>query len=236
MTLKNKNIIITGGGRGIGAATAKLLAGFGGRVFIVSQTKAELETIANEIKLSGGEAVICAGNVADEKSVRSIFDIVATFGGADILVNNAAVGTMKPFLELTNEDWANTLEVNVMGIVFCCREAIRQMQGKKEGSIVNISSLGGLERLQKFVGFSAYSVSKFGVVGLTECLAEEVKSLGIRVNCLAPGAVDTQMLRMAAPQFKANTQPIDVARLIHFLCDQDLSGNMTGNVIPYFCN
>ncbi|EKD42718.1 MAG: short chain dehydrogenase, partial [uncultured bacterium] len=111
-----------------------------------------------------------------------------------------------------------------------------QMKKNGGGTIVNVSSLGGLERLQKFDGFSAYSMSKFGVVGLTECLAVEGKDFDITVNCVAPGAVETQMLKQVAPFFKTNTKPNDVARVIKFLCEEGLKGSMSGSVFPLFTN
>jgi len=152
---------------------------------------------------------------------------VAEFGRLDILVNNAARLISGPFATLAMRDWDELMAVNLRGAVLCARQAFRLM-AERGGAIVNVSSLGGIANTEKFPGYAAYTVSKFALTGLTEALAAEGKDCGIRVNGVAPGAVDTAMLRQAAPHLCTRTTPADVAKVIAFLCDPAESGCMTG--------
>ena len=129
------------------------------------------------------------------------------------------------------------MNTNVRGTFLCCRAAFRQMSmGKRGGAIVNLSSLSGVRGPEKFPGSSAYVVSKYGVVGMTEILAVEGKPYNIRVNCVAPGAVDTEMLKKAAPFLKTNTTPAEVARTILNLADEEQSHHINGALIEIFSN
>lgn len=119
------------------------------------------------------------------------------------------------------------MAINLRGAMLCAQQAFRLMR-EQGGSIVNVSSLGGVAGTEKFPGYAAYTVSKFALTGLTEALAAEGKSLKIRVNGVAPGAVDTTMLRQAAPHLRTQTTPADVAKVIAFLCDPSQSACMTG--------
>jgi NAD(P)-dependent dehydrogenase (short-subunit alcohol dehydrogenase family) len=159
------------------------------------------------------------------------------FGNIDILVNNAGVIRVRPIQEMTVDDWDAGLAVNLRGSFLCAREAFRVMKETgRGGSIVNMSSLAGIRGVEKFPGTSAYAASKHGVVGLTEVLAVEGRGVGIRVNCVAPGAVDTRMLREGAPLLKTSTSPEDVARTILFLSDERQSRKVTGAVIEIHSN
>jgi NAD(P)-dependent dehydrogenase (short-subunit alcohol dehydrogenase family) len=122
------------------------------------------------------------------------------------------------------------MAVNLGGAVLCAQQAFRLMR-EGGGAIVNVSSLGGVPGTEKFPGYAAYTVSKFALTGLTEALAVEGRDRGIRVNGVAPGAVDTAMLRQAAPQLRTRTRPVDVAKVIAFLCDPTESGCMTGAML-----
>jgi NAD(P)-dependent dehydrogenase (short-subunit alcohol dehydrogenase family) len=240
MRLKNKVALITGGGRGIGAATALLFASEGAKVAIASRTEKEIFDVAGQIKIKYGPDVVLAhpADVSDESSVRDLFSkVLERFGPMDILVNNAATLEVKDFVDLTTEMWDEMMAVNLRGAFLCSREAFRQMKDSGRGGvIVNLSSLGGIQSTPKFKGLSAYTVSKYGIVGLTECLAVEGKPFGIRVNCVAPGAVDTDMLKKAAPFLKTRTTPEDVARTILFLCDEKESRSLNGTVIEIHSN
>src|SRR5690606_24382138 len=135
------------------------------------------------------------------------------------------------------EDWERVMAVNVRGPFLCSREAFRRMKAeKKRGTIINVSSLSGIRGVEKFPGLSSYVTSKFAVTGLTESLAVEGKDYGIRVNCVAPGAVDTLMLKGAAPHLKTKTTPEDIAKIILFLADESQSGSLNGAVMEVHSN
>ena len=234
--LKNQVALITGGGRGIGAATAEALARKGAQVIVASRTEAELTATVAALRSAGLQASSITLDVADEAAVEAAFSRIAgEWGRLDILVNNAAILLSGPFAEMTMQDWDRLLAVNLRGAVLCARQAFRLM-GASGGSIVNVSSLGGLPGTEKFPGYAAYTVSKFAMTGLTEALAAEGRERNIRVNGVAPGAVDTLMLRQAAPHLRTRTGPAEVAKVIAFLCDPAESGCMTGAMLPIYSN
>lgn len=235
-SLHNQVALITGGGRGIGAATAEALARKGAHVVVASRTESELAATVAQLHAAGLSASALALDVADEAAVDTAFArIGAAFGRLDILVNNAAILLGGPFADMAMSDWDRLLAVNLRGAVLCARQAFRLMR-ERGGSIVNVSSLGGVPGTEKFPGYAAYTVSKFALTGLTEALAAEGKACDIRVNGVAPGAVDTAMLRQAAPHLRTRTTPADVAKVIAFLCDPADSGCMTGAMLAINSN
>ena len=228
LPLRGQVALITGGGRGIGAATAEALARKGARVIVASRTETELTATVAQLQAAGLDAAWITLDVADEAAVETAFTrIAAEQGRLDILVNNAAILLSGPFADMAMADWDRVLAVNLRGAVLCARQAFRLMQ-ERGGTIVNVSSLGGVPGTEKFPGYAAYTVSKFALTGLTEALAAEGRERHIRVNAVAPGAVDTAMLRQAAPHLRTRTGPADVAKVIAFLCDSTESGCMTG--------
>lgn len=230
-SLQNQVALITGGGRGIGAATAEALARKGAQVIVASRTASELIATVAALHQSGLKASWIVLDVADEAAVAAAFSrITEEWGRLDILVNNAALLFSGPFAEMAMSDWDRLLAVNLRGAVLCARQAFRLMH-ERGGSVVNVSSLGGVSGTDKFPGYAAYTVSKFAVTGLTEALAAEGRDRNIRVNGVAPGAVDTLMLRQAAPHLRTRTGPADVAKVIAFLCDPAESGCMTGAML-----
>jgi len=217
--LAGKVAIVTGGGRGIGRATAELLAEAGAHVTICARSADELAAVA------AGSARIRAlpGDISDEAFVeRLVAETVAAHGRLDILVNNAAMLGRAPFLELEPALWDAVLGVNLRGAYLCARAAFRQMaaQTPAGGVIVNIASLSGVRGPEKFPGLAAYNVSKAGLLALSDILAVEGKPHGIRVNAVSPGAVETQMLREAGHGLRALATPADVARTILFLASE----------------
>ena len=228
LPLRGQVALITGGGRGIGAATAEALARKGAQVIVASRTEAELAATVARIQADGLDAAAITLDVADEAAVDAAFArIAAEQGRLDILVNNAALLLSGPFAQMPMVDWDRLLAVNLRGAVLCARQAFRLMR-EHGGAIVNVSSLGGVPGTEKFPGYAAYTVSKFALTGLTEALAAEGREHQIRVNAVAPGAVDTAMLRQAAPHLRTRTGPADVAKVIAILCDSTESGCMTG--------
>jgi NAD(P)-dependent dehydrogenase (short-subunit alcohol dehydrogenase family) len=232
--LGGKVAIVTGGGRGIGRATAELLASAGAQVMICARSAEEVEAVA--ARSPNIRALI--GDVGDEAFVeRLVMQTVSELGRLDVLVNNAAVLGRRPFLELEPALWDEVMAVNLRGAYLCCRAAFRQMvqQQPSGGSIVNISSLSGVRGPEKFPGLAAYNVSKAGLLALSDIMAVEGKPYGIRVNAISPGAVDTRMLQQAGHGLRALATPEDVARTIAFLAS-DLSHPATGANLEILSN
>jgi NAD(P)-dependent dehydrogenase (short-subunit alcohol dehydrogenase family) len=220
--LAGKVAIITGASRGIGWATARLFAAEGAAVALVARDSVRLVANASEIVALGGHALAAVGDIRDEAGVVALFAQVAQeLGPVDLLVNAAGVVARVPFAEMSIEVWDEVLAVNLRGTFLCCREAFRQMIPHGGGVIVNFSSLAGVPKVEKFPGNSAYTVSKFGVAGLSEALAVEGKPHGIRVIAVSPGAVDTEMLRQAAPHLNPGMTPEEMARILLFLVGPD---------------
>jgi NAD(P)-dependent dehydrogenase (short-subunit alcohol dehydrogenase family) len=238
--LENKVAIVTGASRGIGASTARLFAQEGAKVVLASRGEAELKALREEINRQVGHprALAVPTDVSDETQVKHLFETAKNnFGPLDILVNNAAVVEVRDFVKMDLKTWEKVISINVRGSFLCCREAFCQMIASgKGGAIINMTSLAGVRGPEKFKGLSAYVVSKYGVLGLSEILAVEGKPYGIRVNSIAPGAVDTSMLKKAAPFLKTKTSPDDIAKTILFLADDRQSGHISGANIEIFSN
>ncbi|NBV51380.1 SDR family oxidoreductase [bacterium] len=233
--MKNQVVMITGGAKGIGKACAEAFLKQGASVSLISRTAQELE---NAKATLSGKVVTHCGDMSDPKVVSAWFELTQKeLGSPTVLVNNAATFLNKPVTEQSLEDWERVIRINLTGTFLCAQEFFRcakEKPGKR--SIVNISSLAGIRGTEKFPGLSSYVASKFGVVGLTEALAVEGKALGVRVNCIAPGAVDTEMLRKAAPQLKADAMPADIAKIVVFLSDPEQAGVVSGSTVELFTN
>jgi len=210
---------VTGAGRGIGRATALALAAAGARLAVCARTEHEVEETARTITAAGGEALTRAVDVADEAAVGAL--VAATlrrYGRLDLLVHCAGVIAVRPFAEMDVATWDHVLAVNLRGAFLCARAAFRAMQQRQGGQILLISSLSGVRGPEKFPGLAAYSVSKAGVLALSEILAVEGRPHGIRVNCVSPGAVDTAMLRQAGHGLRAGVTADEVGRFLAWLC------------------
>ncbi|MBF0493220.1 MAG: SDR family oxidoreductase [Deltaproteobacteria bacterium] len=235
---ENKTALITGAGRGIGAATAELFASKNINVILVSKTELELKKVEAKIKslYPNIQTLIFAANLAEENEVLSLFETIQVkFGSLDILVNNAGLFRAAPIEEMSLKLWQEVFAVNVNAMFLCSREGFKLMKNNQGGVILNISSLAGIRGQIKFPGTAAYAASKNAVIGLTEVMAVEGKPYNVRVNCLAPGAVNTKMLREAAPHLSSKTNPEDVAKLIANLCE-DSSAILNGSVLEVFSN
>ncbi len=196
--LTNKVALITGARRGMGKAHALALAKQGAKVIVTDIDAGECQPVADEIKNTGGEAACFKLDVSNKKEVDQIFDeIMKKFGQLDILVNNAGIYFSKPALELTEEDWDKMIAINLKGQFLCAQRAAREMAKNKWGRIINIASVASGQVGVGIAGGAHYTASKGGIIGMTETLAIEWAPLGITVNVIAPGAIDTPMVQAA---------------------------------------
>jgi NAD(P)-dependent dehydrogenase (short-subunit alcohol dehydrogenase family) len=237
--LKGKRVLITGGGRGIGAHVAAHLAQSGCKLALCSRTESEVVHVADGIRRAGGIALPLSCDIADEVSFDDALSrVVAAFGGIDVLVNNAAVpGPFAALDESVMADWAHTIAVNVLGTVRCCHAVLPHMKRQRHGKIINFSGAsvgwGAFTPRQ-----SAYVTSKFAVYGFTEALAREVAEFNIQVNVISPGPVDSRLRdalltpaeRETGPQTANELSPEPTARMVAFLASEN-SGALTGKII-----
>jgi 3-oxoacyl-[acyl-carrier protein] reductase len=193
MRLQGKRTVVTGGARGIGAAIARAFAAEGADVAIADVLDAAVaEPVLTAVRAAGGRALFVPCDVTDEGQVRAAVDRVESeLGGIDVLVNDAGVVGQYAFEELTVAEYDRVMAVNLRGVFLWTRFAIPGMLARGSGSIINVASqlgqIGGAEMVH-------YSASKAGVIGLTKALAREVSTRGVRVNAIAPGPIETDML------------------------------------------
>ena len=229
-----KTVFVTGGSRGIGAETVHAFANNG---YNVAFTYFSSEENAKYLeKETGAKAYYC--DVSSSIDVNNVIALVnKDFGGIDILINNAGIDEFSLFTDITDEMWRKMIDTNLSSAFYFSRAVLPSMISKKSGIIINISSMWGE------VGASCevhYSVSKAGLIGLTKALAKEVGPSGIRVNCITPGVIDTDMNKNLSKedleQLKTDTplgkigKTSDIANVILFLCD-DASSFITGQIL-----
>jgi 3-oxoacyl-[acyl-carrier protein] reductase len=191
--LKNKNALITGAGKGIGKAVAIALAKEGVNVILLARTQSDLDEVAQDVKAHGVKALTVIADVGDINSVNTAIEKALTeFKMIDILINNAGIAAFGKFLELEPKAWENIIQVNLMGTYHVTRAVLPNMIERKTGDIINISSTAGLSGNALT---SAYSASKFAVLGLTDSLMQEVRKHNIRVTALTPSTVATNMAK-----------------------------------------
>jgi 3-oxoacyl-[acyl-carrier protein] reductase len=194
-SLKGKIALVTGAGKGIGRAIALALANEGVNVGLIARTEKDLLDVAAELQSLGVKTAVAPADVSDIRSVTAaVTKIQSTLGDIDILINNAGTGTFGKFLELEPAEWEKQVKVNLFGVYYTTRAVLPQMIKRETGDIVNISSTAGL---RGNAGTSAYSASKFGVMGLSESLMQEVRKHNIRVTALAPSTVVTELAKSA---------------------------------------
>jgi len=211
--------VVTGGGRGIGAAAAKRLAAMGMQVVICGRTVSTLDKTAREIKAAGGACTPMACDVSQVKSVDGFArQLLKRFPRLDVLVNNAGVGSFSaPLHELAPLEWERVLDTNLKGVYLMIRALAPSMIEQKSGHIINVSSLAGKNALPKG---AAYAASKWGLNGLSYSVAEELREYGIRVSVVCPGSVDTELSPHAGKDHSKMLQPDDVAHTIAMLVTQ----------------
>jgi 3-oxoacyl-[acyl-carrier protein] reductase len=190
-SIKGKTAFVTGAGKGIGKATAIALAKEGVNVGLFARTETDLKDVAAKIKSLGVNVAFAAGDVSSLEQVeQAVEDIKNQLGPFDILINNAGTGKFGGFLDLDPDEWKKMIDVNLMGVYYVTRSVLPQLIEKNSGDIINISSTAGQKGAPVT---SAYSASKFGLLGLTESLALEVRKHNIRVTALTPSTVATEL-------------------------------------------
>ena len=196
--LIGKVALVTGARRGMGKSHALALARQGAKVAVTDINQEECQAVVDEIKSFGGEAIALKLDVANVAEVNQVFnEVVKQFGRLDILVNNAGVYQPKPALEITEEDWDKMIDIDLKGEFLCAQRAAKEMAKNKWGRIINIASIASGGVGVGIAGGAHYTAAKGGVIGMTETLAVEWASLGINVNAIGPGAIDTPMVAAA---------------------------------------
>lgn len=235
----SKTVLVTGGSRGIGAAVCERFAQEGWKVAVnYNRSKEQAEALAKQLVARGCDAWAVRADVSDRAQVdQMVKDVTERFGKINALVNNAGIAQQKLFSDITDSDWNTMFDVNVKGMYYCCQAVLPGMIHSKSGAIINVSSMWGITGASCEVHYSA---AKAAVIGFTKALAKEVGLSGIRVNCVAPGVVATDMnqnlTQQTLDELKEETPlgligtPEDIANSIWFLAGEE-SRFMTGQVI-----
>ena len=249
--LEGKTAVVTGGGRGIGAAIARRLALRGVRVVVASRSVGPARTVTDEIVAAGGSALAIECDVASEESVSLLAaDVAERVGPVDILVNNAGVAHSAPLARTTLADWERVLAVNVTGAFLVTRTFLPAMVDRGWGRVVNIASTAAQEGGSYI---SAYAASKHALLGFTRSVAAEVAGTGVTANAVCPGYVDTDLTRVTIARIMQKTgrseeearagiaaaspggrilDPEDVAAVVVRLCGEPASGEVNGEAVP----
>ncbi len=231
--LKQRHILVTGGGSGLGGATARLLAGQGHRLTLLGRRAEALEQVAAPLRAQGADVRSQACDLGDTAALDALY---AGFGDAppDGIVGSAAQLLIKPFMDTSLDEYDQVMDVNVRGLWYLCQHAFRTMSARGGGDIVLVSSLSGIRGLQIAPGKSVYAPSKHAVTGLTEALAFDGREFNIRVNAVAPGYMKTEM--NARYGLYGGALPDEVAPSVAYLLDRAQSGATTGTTLEVFCN
>jgi NAD(P)-dependent dehydrogenase (short-subunit alcohol dehydrogenase family) len=191
LKLAGQVAVVTGAGRGIGRAIAGALGREGAAVVLAARSGSELQTVAREVEQAGGRALAVPTDVRQEASVEALVRrALAEWRQVDVLVNAAGVATFAPVTDSKLDDWDQMLAVNLRGAVLCCRGALPSMVGRHRGTIINV---GSVVTSRSLAGSAAYTASKYGLLGFSRVLAEEMRPHGVRVGVLSAGATDTPL-------------------------------------------
>jgi NAD(P)-dependent dehydrogenase (short-subunit alcohol dehydrogenase family) len=226
--------VITGGGSGIGHGTALLFAREKSHVAVIDWNDSKAQETLEQIQRAGGQGLFVKADVSNSTEVQQAVKVILErFGKIDVLFANAAVQINKPLTETSEEDWDQTIDVNLKGAFLCCKHVIPVMQKQKQGCVV-ISSSG--HAFQTYPNYAAYAATKGGLVAFMRAVALDCAPYGIRVNCIIPGATDTPLLRYHLRNRPEDEQrilsqiplsrfatPEDIAKAVRFLASSDAS-------------
>ena len=214
-TLQGKIALVTGAGKGIGRAVAVALAAEGVNVGLLARTDSDLKSVAAELATHGVKTHSVVADIADRAAVEAaVAQVQQALGSIDILINNAGIGSFAKFLDMEPAQWEHIIQVNLLGTYYVTRAALPGMIARQTGDIINISSTSGQRAA---AGTSAYSASKFAVLGLTEALMQEVRKHNIRVSALTPSTVATPLAfenKLTDGNPEKVMQPEDLAEFI----------------------
>ena len=217
-TLENKVALVTGASRGIGFAVARSLAGLGAKVALCARDPERLEKAAAQLK---GAGAAVAAIPTDVRNANEISPLVRkaeqTLGAIDILVNNAGIGSFAPVQEASEADWNAILDTNLKAVFLLTKAVAPGMIQRRSGHIINIGSLSGRSA---FAGGAIYCASKWGLLGFTQCAAEDLRQYGIRVSAVMPGSVATDFSPHAGKDTSKMLQPEDVAHAVEAIVTQ----------------
>src|SRR6202050_5428109 len=209
--LEGKVAVVTGASRGIGLAVARGLVAFVAKLSLDARSSDKLQNVANERKSAGVEVVIVAADVTSPDDIRSLVEETKqAFGAIDILVNNAGIGYCGPFYEANESNWDSVLDTNLKSVFLLSKAVAKGMVERRGGHIINIASLAGKNA---FAGGAIYCASKWGLLGMTECMAEDLRTYGIRVSAICPGTVATDFSPHAGKDTSKMLQPEDIAHV-----------------------
>ena len=214
-TLEGKVALVTGAGRGIGKATALMLIRSGCRVILAARTHEQLEEVHREIRDRGGEALAVPTDLTRDEEIQRLIETAQTWGAVDILINNAGWGKRAPVVKGNVDDWDRTFGVNLRAPMILAKMLVPAMIVKGEGAVINIGSVSGKSGE---ANGAAYAASKFGLIGFTQSLYEEVREHGIKVSVILPGFVDTPLIPPNRQLDRSKMiQADDVAQAVHYV-------------------
>jgi 3-oxoacyl-[acyl-carrier protein] reductase len=237
--IRDKVVIVTGAAAGIGAGVAKLFTECGAHVFLADLDGPGVKNVAATLQAAGGSAFGFEANAGSRDAMATVVENAITrFGRLDVLINNAGIYPRQPFLEMTEEQWDGMHDINLKSVFHCTKLVLPHMVRQKSGAIVNISSVTFFTGLQNL---THYIASKGAIIGFTRALAREIGEHNVRVNCVTPGAIETEGERklmskeeadkfIAQQSLKRRISPLDLARVCLFL-STELSDAMTGQTL-----